>query len=427
MTGIDGGTLRGWRRSCNWDVPRLAREIRRAAGDDDPVAVHDALVRMIRRWERTRLTDERYELLYRALGFTGPEPSAGAQPELAGTIDGHPFAGNPLAAPAVRQFADEAAEIGEWAETGTAGDGTVNALADEIERVAREYTTEPPGPLILRASQARKRAFGLMKRRQRLSQLHDLHVVGARACAFMSVGIGDTGDLPVAALHADTAMILAEESRDPSTIALALSAKSKVAFWEKRNGRAASFARRGFELAPHGDPLRVLLACQEADATPVPQAREAIARAGAALDDAGGPPEAGLFSCGTVRLSAYATTLRLREGNYAGVLAAAAEGEMAAANGEDAQFGSMSQLQINTALALLATGDAEQAAARLAPVLGLPAEMRLATFASKLAQAASLAAKLSSDHAARGITEQVRGYLGPDTAMGYPLALGAGK
>jgi hypothetical protein len=64
MTGIDGESLRQWRRSRGWDVPAMARQMRRAAGDGDPLPVHDALVRMIRRWEREGLRTERYELLY---------------------------------------------------------------------------------------------------------------------------------------------------------------------------------------------------------------------------------------------------------------------------------------------------------------------------------------------------------------------------
>jgi hypothetical protein len=39
MPGIDGGTLRAWRRSRSLDVPALARLLRQAAGDD-PVPVH---------------------------------------------------------------------------------------------------------------------------------------------------------------------------------------------------------------------------------------------------------------------------------------------------------------------------------------------------------------------------------------------------
>ena len=50
MIADNGGELREWRRSRGWDVPELARRLRRAA--DEPVAAHDGLVRMIRAWER---------------------------------------------------------------------------------------------------------------------------------------------------------------------------------------------------------------------------------------------------------------------------------------------------------------------------------------------------------------------------------------
>jgi len=49
----------------------------RQAAADGQVPVHDALVRMIWRWERLGLKTERYELLYRALGFDD-EPRASA-------------------------------------------------------------------------------------------------------------------------------------------------------------------------------------------------------------------------------------------------------------------------------------------------------------------------------------------------------------
>ena len=78
MAVSNGGELRGWRRSRGWDVPELARWLRRAA--DEPVAAHEGLARMIRAWERGDYRpSERYELLYRRLGLppgneNGPEP-----------------------------------------------------------------------------------------------------------------------------------------------------------------------------------------------------------------------------------------------------------------------------------------------------------------------------------------------------------------
>lgn len=80
MAVTNGGELREWRRSRGWDVPELARRLRRAA--DEPIAAHEGLVRMIRAWERgDHRPSERYELLYRRLGLpAGNENGAEPQP-----------------------------------------------------------------------------------------------------------------------------------------------------------------------------------------------------------------------------------------------------------------------------------------------------------------------------------------------------------
>ena len=73
LTDMTGETLRQWRESQGWDVPRMARELRRVArhsGED--VAAHHGLVRMIPQWERgNRVPRERYRLLYRQIFGVG--------------------------------------------------------------------------------------------------------------------------------------------------------------------------------------------------------------------------------------------------------------------------------------------------------------------------------------------------------------------
>ena len=60
---VDGATLRRWRLSRRWDVPRLAREFISAA--DEPLATLRGLTHMINAWERgARQPSERYWLLY---------------------------------------------------------------------------------------------------------------------------------------------------------------------------------------------------------------------------------------------------------------------------------------------------------------------------------------------------------------------------
>jgi hypothetical protein len=175
--------------------------------------------------------------------------------------------------------------------------------------------------------------------------------------------------------------------------------------------------------------VRVLLACQEADASPVLRAQEALALATAELSEHESV-EPGLFSCGTVRLAAYASTLRLRQGDVTGVLAAADAADAAVRNGEATPSGSWAQVQISAALACLAAGDVPQAAGRLAPVLRLAPGMRLATFNGKLSRAVAMAsaAPYRGSPEARTLAEEVRGYLGQEATdvMPYPLALGLG-
>lgn len=79
MTGIKGGMLRAWRRSCGLAVPELARKLQSAARSlGVPVADHDGLVRMIYAWERgDHAISERYELVYQAAGFTADDGTAG--------------------------------------------------------------------------------------------------------------------------------------------------------------------------------------------------------------------------------------------------------------------------------------------------------------------------------------------------------------
>src|ERR1043165_5803745 len=66
VSDVTSQTLRRWRESQGWDVPRMARELRKAARDTgEDVAAHHGLVKMIPQWERgARVPRERYRLLY---------------------------------------------------------------------------------------------------------------------------------------------------------------------------------------------------------------------------------------------------------------------------------------------------------------------------------------------------------------------------
>ena len=66
MTDVTSETLRLWRQSKGWDVPPMARKLRKAARDSgEDVAAHHGLVKTIPQWGRgDRAPRERYRLLY---------------------------------------------------------------------------------------------------------------------------------------------------------------------------------------------------------------------------------------------------------------------------------------------------------------------------------------------------------------------------
>jgi transcriptional regulator with XRE-family HTH domain len=69
LTDVTGEQLRTWRVARGWDVPRMARELRKIAkGSGEDIAAHHGLVKMIPQWERgKREPRERYQLLYRKI------------------------------------------------------------------------------------------------------------------------------------------------------------------------------------------------------------------------------------------------------------------------------------------------------------------------------------------------------------------------
>jgi transcriptional regulator with XRE-family HTH domain len=260
-------------------------------------------------------------------------------------------------APDGRSFLDgltnHAIELGKWAGAGNVGDGTVEQLDDAIQRIARDHLSSPLEPLIRRASDISHCILEFLREHQRLRHTRDLYLIGAKVNAFLAAACGDLGQQAAAAAHARTALILAQEAGHPGAVAIALSALSKVAFWDGRKRRAADLARHGYELCPPNS-TRVPLACQEADAADVPQAREATSRAVRAYGERSCDDDLpGLFSCGIARRSCYTMTLHLRAGQPVRVLAVAAEADEAYRAGEERSYGTWAQVQMSAALTLV--------------------------------------------------------------------------
>ena len=160
MPGADGDALRAQRRSRGWDVPEMARRLRRAAGDD-PLPEHGDLVRMIRRWERgTYRLSERYELLYAAAlgvrpddlrrpGGASRQPERPQGPHAPGVIAaiGAALHADPAAQPADDHTALERDVLRAWELRQSAEYARLGGLLTELLREIASGQADPAAPV----------------------------------------------------------------------------------------------------------------------------------------------------------------------------------------------------------------------------------------------------------------------------------------
>ena len=287
-------------------MPKTARELRRVASE--PVAAPDALVRMIRGWERgDHKLSERYELLYRRLGLERALPGV-REP-------------GPDSAP------DDASSVTAW----IAATNTTDDAIEEIDRAATylaEVHTQIPARKVLGEVLALNRDVHTLLRsgRQRLRQTRRLLQIHSRLMAHACVLLGDLGRGQAAREYGTAALLLAQEAEADE--AIAWSVQAKTARWTGRFVEAAEFARRGFEVSAP-TPTRVELAYREANAIALfgdaPRARRALQQAEHAAEVLSiSPHGASVWSIPPGRQALFSLSVALHTDDPSGALRAAA-------------------------------------------------------------------------------------------------------
>ncbi|GII52826.1 hypothetical protein Pth03_12150 [Planotetraspora thailandica] len=400
--------LRVEREERLWDIAEMARQLRHTAGNARLPDI-ETVSRMIKKWESGKhLPGERYQLLYsRALGI--------ARTVLFETA---PYQAQSVQEPVdVAGVADEIARMGAWAESSNVGEHTLAYHNDAVRRLARDYLQQPPLLILQRTATLAREVFRLLQNgHQRLDQTRELLITTAKICALMSWISGDLGQPAAAETHAGTAWGLAHQAGDPAAQALALSTRSKLAFWDGRLELAAQLARHGYDLSVN-DTMKVFLACQEADAWQalgdIPRAREALRNAEAARENIDQPDSVGgVFSCGVARQCNYTAGVHLRAADPDGALRQTERGLDAYSHGEEWAYGTWGQIHIGMAMARIAKQQLDGAASALRPVLGLPAEQRLSTLATRLSHLGRVleGPRFQTSTEARTLRSEIREY-----------------
>jgi hypothetical protein len=389
MPHIEGETLRVWRRSRGWDVPETARRLRRAASDGQ-VPVHDALVRMIWRWERLGLKTERYELLYRALGFDDAQafPPGAARHEPGGDLDA----------------ADEARDVMAWVNGTNTSDDAIVEMARAASYLAEAHTRVAARkilPEVLGVHQAVQAL--LLDGRQRLRQTRDLLRIDSELLAHACLLLGDLGHYESARQCGSAALLCAQEAEADEGITWSVMAKT--ARWQVRFVEAAELARRGFEVSGR-TPVRTELAYREANAIALfgdaPRARAALQRAERAAEDLADEGTSA-WSFSRQRQAIFALSVCLHTGDPDSALRAAATANASWDAGAAKVTATWAQVRAGAAMAYLLKNSLDGAAAQLAPVLELPPELRIQTVTGYLDEIGEMLAAPRFDGSALGV------------------------
>jgi transcriptional regulator with XRE-family HTH domain/tetratricopeptide (TPR) repeat protein len=261
VSAIGGATLRAWRRSRGWDVPEMARQLKRAAqAGGIPVATSQAsIVQMIYAWERGdhKLT-ERYQLLYAAaLGIDPDQLRPGvsgnelARPEsaeeLAGSGDGGDGAG---------QGGGEVASVvlGRVQELyrGTIDPHVVSQLHEDVLQAVQGYETVGHSSLVATLLRQRSLAETLLDQSRRPSQQRQLlEIAGTIAGVLGYVAVGP-GNFGLARAYCREAFLLGDYAGAPALQAWARGTESFCEYYAGRYEEAVLLARDGLARAGTG-------------------------------------------------------------------------------------------------------------------------------------------------------------------------------
>jgi hypothetical protein len=272
----------------------------------------------------------------------------------------------------------DALNVTAWIKLTSTSDDAIEHLAKLTSAAAHDHTYQPPTTMLTRVLGIHRQIQALLQgRRHRLRQSRELFRIDAGVLAHVCLLLGDACHDEAAAAYGAVAILTANEAG--FSPAEAFSAQAQIARWRHRYTDAVDLAAVGFACSPPTS-LRVLLACQEANAAALAgdlkRAREALVRADTAHVDQA-PDSA--WSCPPARHALYRLSVALHSGDPEAALQEAEVAETVSRPGHPRPFGTWAHTRIAAGIAHLILGSVDGASKQIAPVLELPSDFRLAT------------------------------------------------
>ncbi|WP_280309859.1 hypothetical protein [Nocardia abscessus] len=294
-----------------------------------------------------------------------------------------------------QEIAMSTEDSARWVKRGAGGvdKNVLDQLHADVANLAGQYLVKAPLELIPDLSSLRRDVFDMLDARQRPRYLPDLYLIAGQVCALMAHACADLGRAYDADTHARTAWFAADYAENQHLRAYVRWVQANVAYWSSDYGRAAQYAKSGLaDMTDDSTRLRLASQLARAEAARGDE-RAALAALDVAMDALGrvrpasSEPGVMYFDPGKARY--YAAEVHLALGGRQHNRRALEQAEAALDVFTDTspkEF--LAAAELDAALAHLALGDIEAAAARVDQVLALPVQLRTTPIVERVSKAA---------------------------------------
>jgi hypothetical protein len=289
----------------------------------------------------------------------------------------------------ITALAQESAQFGRRMEAAEVGSVTPEQLERQVERLARDFLTQPAVPVVAELGYLRDQTFGLLEGHRYPHQWADLNVIAAKLCGLLATASSDRfGCYDAAANHLRTAWLCADKAGHSELKAWVLGIRSTVDFWLGNYQQAADRASEGRQYVSRGTEL-VRLGSLEArargslgDRNGVQEAVQLAASARETLDDADEARHIGIFAFPIANQVRCAGNAHMWLSDPRSIETARHELEEALrlfeAGIPHQSYAHIAVTRVDLTIVDLRLGQLDTAAATMQPVLGLPTDRRLA-------------------------------------------------
>ncbi|WP_216911623.1 helix-turn-helix domain-containing protein [Nocardia noduli] len=366
---------------------------------------------------------------------SGTHANYSSEADLLALIDAGAMRGDALAAISERDLimaaAHEASDHAGRAESTNVGATTLDQLDADVMRIANDYVSIPPVPMMVEMLRVRRRVYRLLEGHQRPADTGHLYLLAGTLSGLLANASTDLGYYDAAGEQARAAWAYAELCGHNGLRAWTRGMHALIEYWSERPRRAVLLAQSGQEFAESAT-AKVRLHNIEARIWSKIGSASDTERCVRAADDAREIGEiddlhdaiGGVFGFNDAKAQYYAGATYIHLGLAEPALAATGRAIDLYANGpsEQRSYGAESLARVDCAAAHLINGSLDGASAALHPVLGLDEDKRIAQLEERLIgvrrRIAAPAFRDASE--ARFLDERIEEFCGSTAAKGIP-------